>query len=99
MTNYSCEICGGPNARMKRYTSVVGLLVLNFRRETKVHIVCDDHKVKAGMPTLFANLILGWWGIFACIWNIIAIYTILNGGRDVTEEVELQYYLSQKKSN
>lgn len=94
---YTCEICGKSGARLKRYTSVVGLIVLNMRKESKVFIVCDDHKVKAGMETLISNLLLGWWGLFALVWNVIAIAQIFQGGRDVTEEVELAYHLEQMK--
>lgn len=96
MSAYECEICGKP-ARLKRYTNVFGLIALSFRRESKVRIVCKEHQVKAGLNTLFMNIFFGWWGIHALVWNIIAIVQILNGGRDVTQELELAYFLEQQR--
>lgn len=90
-TSYKCEICGQLGAKFKRYRTVTGLLLFSTTGYTKPMAVCEKHKMSAGMNTNVRNLVLGWWGIHAFFWNIMAFIENLNGGDDVTKTVEATY--------
>ena len=83
-----CEICGAPNAKFRRFSTVVGLLVISSHKKTEPHAVCDEHKRHFANEPLMKNLLLGWWGIYAFFWNIIAIISNLTGGEDCTNEIK-----------
>ncbi|MBU0976484.1 MAG: hypothetical protein ABIE03_07225 [Patescibacteria group bacterium] len=91
MKNYKCEVCGTGGARFRSYRKITGMIILSRVENTKPRALCDKHKVSGGMRTITWNLLLGWWGITAFIWNILALIHNLKGGKDVTEAVESEY--------
>lgn len=75
-------------ARFVRYTYVISIVVLTFKRESDIFFVRkNDSAIAEGWPYSLLSFFLGWWGIpFGPIYTIIALVTNFKG-RDVTEEV------------
>ncbi|MDD3647189.1 MAG: hypothetical protein PHS44_01660 [Candidatus Dojkabacteria bacterium] len=91
MKEYKCEICSQTGARFRSYKKVLGLVLISRVSYTKPRALCEKHKVSEGAKANLANFFLGWWGITAFIWNIMAIISNFTGGKDVTETVESAY--------
>jgi hypothetical protein len=71
------------------YPYVISVLVITFRRTSNVYFIrADESAVVKGLPFALLSFLLGWWGIpWGIIYTIGAIWTNLNGGRDVTKEI------------
>ena len=75
-------------ARFVRFTYVISLVIITFKRESNVFFVRKgDSAIADGWPYTLLSLLLGWWGIpFGPIYTIVALVRNFKG-RDVTEEV------------
>ena len=68
---------------------VISVLVITFRRTSDIYFIkADESAVVKGLPFTLLSLFVGWWGIpWGIIYTIGALWTNLNGGRDVTAEI------------
>ena len=75
-------------AKFVRFTYVISLVVITFKRESNVFFVRkEDSAMADGWPYTLLSLLLGWWGIpFGPIYTIVALIRNFRG-RNVTEEV------------
>jgi hypothetical protein len=67
----------------------ISVVVMTFRRNSNIYFIkAGESAVGAGMGYTLLSLLLGWWGIpWGPVYTIAAVYTNLNGGKDVTQEV------------
>lgn len=98
MAEYKCEICGQTGARFRKYRTVKGLILFSTTGYSKARSLCEKHKVFGGMNVILMNLVLGWWGIHAFFWNILAMVENLRGGLDVTAKMEALLAASVEES-
>lgn len=75
-------------ARFVRFTYVISIVVMTFKRESQFYFIRNDDTAFAkGWPYSLLSFLLGWWGIpFGPIYTIAALITNFKG-RDVTEGV------------
>jgi len=80
---------------------VISLLVITFRRTSDVYFIkADQSAVVKGLPFTLLSLLAGWWGIpWGIIYTISAVWTNLNGGRDVTAEILSSIGQTQSSQN
>lgn len=73
-------------ARFVRFTYVISIVVMTFKRESQIYFIRkDDTAFAKGWPYSLLSFLLGWWGIpFGPIYTIAALITNFKG-RDVTE--------------
>lgn len=70
------------------YEYVISLLIVSFKQVSGVEFVrAGEGGVGRGVPYILLTLVLGWWSLWGFFWTLGALYTNLNGGRDVTAEV------------
>ncbi len=72
------------------YKYCFSLLVITFRRPTDVYFVkAGESRVRKGLPWTLLTLFAGWWGIpWGPIYSIQCLYGNLQGGQDVTAQVQ-----------
>lgn len=75
-------------ARFVRFTYVISIVVVTFKRESDIFFIRkDDNAFAEGWPYSLLSFLLGWWGIpFGPIYTIVALCRNFKG-RDITEEV------------
>jgi len=75
--------------RFRMYTYCVSILVMTFRRPSKIKYVPPHaSKIAAGLPFAATSFFFGWWGFpWGPIYTIGSIVTWLRGGTDLTESV------------
>jgi len=71
------------------YQYCISILIMTFRRNSDVYFIkAGESAAGPGMGFTLLSLVLGWWGIpWGPIYTISAVYTNLNGGKDVTAEI------------
>jgi hypothetical protein len=76
-------------AKFVVYQYCISLLVITFRRSSKVYFIHHDgNALLRGLPFTLLSLVLGWWGIpWGPIYTIQSLWVNLRGGRDVTQEI------------
>jgi len=80
----------GRGARFVTFRYCISIFIMTFLRESDIHFVrADEGTAGRSIGYTLATLAFGWWGFpWGPIHSINALYTNLNGGRDVTAEVE-----------
>ncbi len=81
-------------AKFVMYMYCVSILVLSFKLDILMlyFIMPGEPKVKRGITFTLISLVFGWWGIpWGPIWTITALGTNFMGGKDVTDQVSLQF--------
>ncbi len=68
---------------------VISLLIITFRRTSDIYFIkADESAVVKGLPFTLLSFLVGWWGLpWGIIYTIGAIWTNLNGGKNVTREI------------
>lgn len=76
-------------AKFVQYQYVISLLVVTFRRSSKVfYIPPGESAVAPGIPYSLLSFFLGWWGFpWGVMRTPLAIGRNLSGGIDVTEGI------------
>ncbi len=71
------------------YAITVSLLVITFKRTSGVYLVrAGSNAIIKGIPFTLISLLFGWWGIpFGPVYTVQGIWTNLQGGKNVTEDV------------
>ena len=71
------------------YGWCVSFLILTLKRSSDVTFVRAGHsRVAAGLGWTTLSFFLGWWGFpWGFIYTPMALFTNLNGGKDVTQNV------------
>jgi hypothetical protein len=72
------------------YLWVVSLLIVSFKRPSKVHYIPPgESALMRGLPYTMCSVLFGWWGIpWGLIYTAEAIFENLGGGKDVTVEMK-----------
>ncbi|HEX8822248.1 MAG TPA: hypothetical protein VF794_20145 [Archangium sp.] len=67
----------------------ISILVMTFKRTSDVYFIrAGEGTGSKGLGYTLLSFFLGWWGFpWGFIYTPMALYTNLNGGRDVTEQV------------
>lgn len=67
----------------------ISILVMTFKRGSDVYFIkAGESTVSKSIGFTLLSAVLGWWGFpWGPIYTIGSIYTNLNGGKDVTQEV------------
>lgn len=91
MTDFSIDEISqlvSEGARFVRFSYVISIVVMTFKRESGVYFLSKDVSARAvGWPYTLITILLGWWGIpYGLIYTIKTLVEGV-GGRDVTEEV------------
>jgi len=89
MSNMELQIELQKGGKFITYPYVISLLVITFRRTSDIYFIkADESALLKGLPFTLLSFLIGWWGLpWGIIYTIGAIWTNLNGGRDVTTEV------------
>ncbi len=67
---------------------VISLLIVSFKRGSDVCFVrAGESGASKGMSYTLVTLLFGWWSVWGFFWTLGALFTNLNGGRDVTQEI------------
>ena len=75
-------------ARFVRFTYVISIVVMTFRRESEIYFLSKDVKTSAvGWPYTLITLLFGWWGFPHGLMYTIEALDINSDGRDVTKDV------------
>jgi hypothetical protein len=72
--------------RFVYYQYCISLLLVSFRRASPiVFLRADDRGMVRGLPYTLMSLLLGWWGLpWGVIYTLMAVFSNLAGGHDVT---------------
>lgn len=67
----------------------ISVVILTFKRGSDIRFVRPGQSaVGRGLDCIATTMFLGWWGIpWGPIFSVMALWTNLRGGRDVTAEV------------
>jgi hypothetical protein len=67
----------------------ISVIVMTFRRGSDVYFIKPgESALGPGAGYTLLSLVLGWWGIpWGPIYTVASVYTNLNGGKDVTNEI------------
>jgi hypothetical protein len=67
----------------------ISIVVMTFKRSSDIYFVKPGESgIKHGVGFLFANLLLGWWGIpWGPIYTIGSLVHHIGGGKNVTPEI------------
>lgn len=74
--------------RLVVYQYVISLLVITFRRESKIYLIkSGESAIIAGLPYTLLSAVVGWWGIpWGIIYTFQVIFANLGGGKDITPQ-------------
>ena len=90
-------------ARFVVYTYCISILILTFKRPSKIHFVkANENAFTQGIPYSLLSFLFGWWGIpWGPIYTIQALVSNSGGGKDITEEMKnsLTQILSQEQKD
>jgi hypothetical protein len=72
------------------YLWVVSLLIVTFKRPSKVHYVPPGGSALVrGLPYTLCSVLFGWWGLpWGIFYTAEAIMKNTSGGKDVTAEMK-----------
>lgn len=67
----------------------VSVLIMTFRRSSDIHFIrAGEGTFGKSFPFTLISLMFGWWGFpWGFIYTPMALFTNLNGGKDVTQNV------------
>jgi hypothetical protein len=93
IANLQDEIMNG--GKFVTYTYCVSFIIISFRRSSGIYFVkSNENAFIKGSPFTLTSLLFGWWGIpWGFIYTLECLFTTLNGGKNVTDEV--MHYLQQ----
>lgn len=76
-------------ARFVVYPYCISLGIVSLRRASGVRMIAPGQgSIVGGLPFALVSLVFGWWGIpWGPIWTVQTIWSVLQGGTDVTNEV------------
>jgi hypothetical protein len=76
-------------ARFIIFQYTISLVVITFRRNSKVHFIKPGESVSSkALPYTVMTFFLGWWGIpWGFIYTPQVIYKNLRGGTDITPAI------------
>lgn len=74
--------------RIVIYDYCISLIFISFQRSSDPVLVrAGESPAAKSLPYTLLTLVAGWWGIpFGIIFTIMALFTNLRGGRDITDE-------------
>jgi hypothetical protein len=86
-------------AKFIYFEYTISAIAMTFRRSSKIYFIKSDEG-KFGKVIRFSliSLLLGWWAVpWGPIYTIGSIFSTLNGGKDITEDItdlydELKFY-------
>lgn len=72
------------------FSYCISIIILTFKRESEVvAIEPGESAFVKGLPYTLLTLAFGWWGFpFGPIFSVMALFTNLTGGKDVTHLVQ-----------
>ncbi len=90
------EVSRGAKFVVFEYT--VSILILTFKRGSGIcYIRPGESALVKSLPYTGLTLVAGWWGIpWGPIYSVMALFTNLSGGKDVTTEVARQLGIYQR---
>ncbi len=67
----------------------ISILIMTFRRNSDVYFIkAGESTTKHSIGFTLLTFFIGWWGFpWGPIYSIGSLYTNLNGGKDITQEV------------